>query len=75
MHLLRREFKYGMHCLQYVCINGYVTTTYFGPRQKEKIFPCLFVGLIQNSAKSFISFGKNGSEPMIGSEGRPGGNL
>ena len=49
--------------------------TYVGPRRNEKMFPNLFLGLIENSARSRIVLGKNGSEPTIGSEGIAGGNL
>jgi len=52
-----------------------LTNIYFDPRCKENIFPSLFLGLIQNSAKSFMLVGKNGSEPTIGSEDIAGGNL
>ena len=52
-----------------------MTCTYFDPRRNEKIFPNLFLGLKQNSARSFVLVGKNGSEPTIGSDGIAGGNL
>jgi len=52
-----------------------VTATHFDPRRKEKIFPSLFLGLIQNSARSCILVGKNGNEPTIGNEDIAGGNL
>ena len=43
--------------------------------RNEKIFPSLFLGLIQNSAKSAIVVGMNGNDPTIGSDGRAGGNF
>ena len=55
----------------YIC----TITTYFDPKSNEKIFPRLFLGLIQNSASSFMSVGINGSEPTSGSDGRAGGNF
>ena len=59
----------------YVRYYKMLAATYFGPRRNEKIFPSLFLGLIQNSPRSSIVVGKNGSEPTIGSEGIAGGNL
>jgi len=59
----------------YVRYYKMLAATYFGPRRNEKIFPSLFLGLIQNSARSSIVVGKNGSDPTIGSEGIAGGNL
>jgi len=53
----------------------YLKVAYFDPARKEKTFPSLFLGLMQNSARSFILVGKNGSEPMTGIDGRAGGNV
>lgn len=49
--------------------------TYFEPRRNEKIFPSLFLGLMQNSIRSFILVGKKGIEPTTGNDGMAGGNL
>jgi len=48
---------------------------YFDPALNEKIFPSLFFELMQNSARCCGLDGRNGIEPMIGSENREGGEL
>ena len=60
------------HCTS---VDEKLKCTYFGPRCKEKIFPSLFLGLIQNSARSCSLADKNGIEPTIGRERIAGGNL
>jgi len=58
------------------CVNSKtVTTAYCDPKRNEKMLPSLCLGLKHNRARSSMLVGKNGSEPMIGNEGRDGGNL